>query len=272
MGSQRNHARALVKFLSLFQQIEELRFEGYSGPKVCRAPTDEDENLGRVQVRKLVVHSHDTSPPAITDTNSEWPGVLIVLRRAVQLNLLETFETDINPWILKDFLKPCYVTLRSLAFSLHQADISSDFGMSSYAPSWVEFNSPRSTGLCNFTQLRHLRIDSVLLPILPPPHHRDEDDVKVAVGCALKTIATLLGLHDVYADKPKHEAEKLRTLELNLVYLPAQIIDVDDGDDDWENECGEDDNGEEIKQARLFSAIKEEWKIQAIFNTYSSLK
>lgn len=262
----------LVKFVSLFQHIEELRFEGYSGPKVRLAPAGEDENPGRVQVKKLVVRSYDTSPPPITDTNPEWPGVLIVLQRAVQLNLLETFETDINPCVLKDFLIPCYATLRSLAFSLHQADISLDFGMSSHAPSWVEFNSPRPTGLCNFMQLQHLRIDSVLLPILPPPQDRDEDDVKVAVGCALKTIATILGLHDMYAQKPKHEAEKLRSLEANLVYLPVQIVDVDDGDDDWEDGCGEDDSGEGIKQARLFNAIKEEWKIQAIFNAHSSLK
>lgn len=38
------------------------------------------------------------------------------------------------------------------------------------------------------------------------------------------------------------------------------------------DECGEDDSGEEIKQTRLFNMIKEEWKIQAIFNAYSSLK
>lgn len=123
---------------------------------------------------------------------------------------------------------------------------------------------------CCFTQLQHLRIDSALLPILPPPQHRDEDDVKVAVGCALKTIATNLGLHDVYAQKPKYECEKLKSIEANLVYLPAQIIDIND-DDDWVDECGE-ESGEEIKQARLFSAIKEDWKIQGIFNAYSSLR
>lgn len=144
-GLKRSTPDVLVKFLSLFQQIQELHFEGSIGPELHLAPADEDENLERVVVKKLVVHSTYNLPPvSIAESSPKWPGIFIALRKIVQLSGLQTFETNANPWILKEFLQPCEETLRSLTFSVHRTEDNLDFGAFTDTYCWLELSTDRA--------------------------------------------------------------------------------------------------------------------------------